>query len=41
MRIDYIFHSSHWSTVDAHTAPFDGVSDHRGVVAELKLKASD
>lgn len=37
MRIDYIFHSAHWTAVDAHTASFDGVSDHRGVVVELKL----
>ncbi len=37
LRIDYIFHSSHWITVDARQAAFDGVSDHRGVVAELAL----
>ena len=35
MRIDYIFHSPHWRAISAHTAPFDGVSDHRGVVATL------
>lgn len=37
MRIDYVFHSAHWSAVSANNAPFDGVSDHRGVVAVLKL----
>jgi endonuclease/exonuclease/phosphatase (EEP) superfamily protein YafD len=35
MRIDYIFHTPHWRAVSAHTAPFDGVSDHRGVVTTL------
>lgn len=35
MRIDYIFHSPHWRAISAHTAEFDGVSDHRGVVATL------
>jgi endonuclease/exonuclease/phosphatase (EEP) superfamily protein YafD len=35
MRIDYIFHSSHWRAISAHTAAFDGVSDHRGVVVTL------
>jgi len=39
MRIDYIFHSSHWVAVEARTAPFDGVSDHRGMVAELVWKS--
>ncbi len=34
-RIDYIFHSGHFKTVQARTAAFDGVSDHRGVVAVL------
>jgi len=34
-RIDYIFHSQHFKTVQARTAAFDGVSDHRGVVAVL------
>lgn len=35
MRIDYIFHSSHWRAISAHTTAFDGVSDHRGVVVTL------
>jgi endonuclease/exonuclease/phosphatase (EEP) superfamily protein YafD len=37
-RIDYVFHSKDWETVSAILAPFDGVSDHRGVIAVLKLK---
>lgn len=36
-RIDYIYHSVHWETVQARVARFDGVSDHRGVIAELVL----
>ncbi len=36
-RIDYIFHTPQWGTVSAELARFDGVSDHRGVVAELVL----
>ncbi len=35
-RIDYIFHSPDFQTVSARLARFDGVSDHRGVVAALK-----
>ena len=37
-RIDYIFHSSHWETIEADLAHFDGVSDHRGVVVRLALQ---
>ena len=36
-RIDYIFVSPQWEVVSARMAQFDGVSDHRGVVAELFL----
>jgi len=36
-RIDYIFHSDHWETLSAHLAQIDGASDHRGVVATLRL----
>jgi endonuclease/exonuclease/phosphatase (EEP) superfamily protein YafD len=36
-RIDYIFSSQHWETVHARLARFDGVSDHRGVIATLRL----
>jgi endonuclease/exonuclease/phosphatase (EEP) superfamily protein YafD len=37
-RIDYIFVSPHWEVVSARMAQFDGVSDHRGVVAELAIE---
>lgn len=37
VRIDYIFVSSQWGVLSARVAPFDGVSDHRGVIAELVL----
>ena len=36
-RIDHIFVSPHWEIISANVAPFDGISDHRGVVAELVL----
>lgn len=38
VRIDYIFVSPHWGVHSARVAPFDGVSDHRGVIAELVLE---
>lgn len=38
-RIDYIFLSPHFKTLQARTARFDGVSDHRGVVAVLAWAA--
>ena len=34
-RIDYIFYSSHFELLRVAAAPFDGASDHRGVIAEL------
>ena len=37
VRIDYVFHSGHWVTVEAHLAENKGGSDHRGVVVELVL----
>lgn len=37
IRIDYVFHSRQWRTVDAHIGPWDGVSDHRPVLATLAL----
>lgn len=37
-RIDYIFHTRQWETVSARLAQFDQVSDHRGVVAVLRLR---
>ncbi|MFQ5922626.1 MAG: endonuclease/exonuclease/phosphatase family protein [Anaerolineales bacterium] len=40
VRIDYIFHSDHWQTVEARLARSNGVSDHRAVIAELILSES-
>ena len=37
VRIDYIFVSQEWGVGSARLAEFDGVSDHRGVIAELFL----
>ncbi|HZD56849.1 MAG TPA: endonuclease/exonuclease/phosphatase family protein [Anaerolineales bacterium] len=37
-RIDFLFHSADWEALSARLAKFDGVSDHRGVVAVLALK---
>ncbi len=39
VRIDYIFHSDHWQTVEARLAHSNGVSDHRAVIAELQLES--
>ncbi len=38
-RIDYIFHSKDFQAISARNARFDGVSDHRGVIATLKWMA--
>lgn len=35
IRIDYVFHSSHFRATDAHIGPWDGWSDHRPVVVRL------
>ncbi len=35
VRIDYIFHTNRWRALSSRIAQFDGVSDHRGVVAIL------
>jgi endonuclease/exonuclease/phosphatase (EEP) superfamily protein YafD len=40
-RIDYVFHSKEWVAVSARLARFDGVSDHRGVVAVFSLRAGE
>jgi vancomycin resistance protein VanJ len=37
VRIDYVFHSRHWRAVSAEIGPWDGVSDHRPIVAKLFL----
>lgn len=38
IRIDYIFHSAQWQTVRAWIGPWDEVSDHRPVMAQLRLR---
>jgi endonuclease/exonuclease/phosphatase (EEP) superfamily protein YafD len=38
VRIDYVFYSNHWEALSARLALIDGVSDHRGVVAVLRLR---
>jgi endonuclease/exonuclease/phosphatase (EEP) superfamily protein YafD len=35
-RIDYVFHSRHWVTMDAHVPSADTGSDHRPVVVTLR-----
>jgi endonuclease/exonuclease/phosphatase family metal-dependent hydrolase len=40
-RIDYILHSEEWETLSARLARFDGISDHRGVVAVLRLAVGE
>lgn len=35
VRIDYVFYTSEFQAVDVYLAPFDQLSDHRGVVTEL------
>jgi endonuclease/exonuclease/phosphatase (EEP) superfamily protein YafD len=37
VRIDYIFHDDHWRTESAWIGPWDGLSDHRPVIARLAL----
>lgn len=37
VRIDYVFHSRHWQAAWAGIGPWDGVSDHRPVIAKLFL----
>jgi endonuclease/exonuclease/phosphatase (EEP) superfamily protein YafD len=37
VRIDYVFHSRRWRTVEAYLGPWDGTSDHRLVGATLSL----
>ncbi len=38
LRIDYIFLTSPLKAIQARLAPFDGISDHRGVVAVVTRK---
>jgi len=37
VRVDFVFHSTDWQTIAARIGPWDGVSDHRPVVADLFL----
>jgi endonuclease/exonuclease/phosphatase (EEP) superfamily protein YafD len=37
VRIDYIFHSTDWTATQARLGRWDGVSDHRPVIATLSL----
>lgn len=37
LRIDYVFHSDEWTTLNAQIGPWDGNSDHRPVLVELAL----
>jgi endonuclease/exonuclease/phosphatase family metal-dependent hydrolase len=37
VRIDYVWHSSHWRAVEARIGPWDGHSDHRPTIARLVL----
>ena len=41
VRIDHIFHSAQWRTEDAWVSGWDGFSDHRAVVARLRLAQID
>ena len=41
VRIDYIFHSDDWRAEAAWVGEWDGQSDHRPVVARLRLSRSD
>ncbi len=38
VRIDYIWHSDHFVTLNAHTLNDSGTSDHRPVIATLAIK---
>ncbi len=38
VRIDYIFHSADWRTIQAHLGEWDGVSDHRPVITVLEFQ---
>jgi vancomycin resistance protein VanJ len=38
VRIDYVFYSEHWRALSARIGPWDGISDHRPVMATLILR---
>jgi endonuclease/exonuclease/phosphatase (EEP) superfamily protein YafD len=37
VRLDYIFHSHHWQAANVQIGQWDGMSDHRPVIAKLFL----
>ncbi len=39
VRIDYIFVSDEWHVTDAHTGLWGGISDHRPLIATLRLQS--
>jgi len=41
VRIDHIFHSGHWRAEAAWVGEWDGSSDHRAVVAQLRLLCTE
>jgi endonuclease/exonuclease/phosphatase (EEP) superfamily protein YafD len=41
VRIDYIFYSDDWQVHSAQIGPWDGVSDHRSLLATLQLSHRD
>ncbi len=41
VRIDHIFHSDHWRAEAAWVGEWDGFSDHRPVLARLRLPRAD
>jgi endonuclease/exonuclease/phosphatase (EEP) superfamily protein YafD len=41
IRIDYVFHSAHWHAASARIGRWDGVSDHRPVIVELRLSCPE
>ena len=41
VRIDYILHSNHFKTEEAHVGDWDGSSDHLPVIAWLRLAHAD
>ncbi len=40
LRLDYVFYSRHWHATSAELGPWYGGSDHRPVIAVLRLEAS-
>jgi vancomycin resistance protein VanJ len=40
VRIDHVLHSAHWLATEARIGPWDGIADHRPVMARLVLVAA-